>query len=155
MTEIIKNLYIGNDKTARDEKWIRKHNIKLIVNCTYELPNYFIKKIPHLKYIKLELHDNIYEKIKEACIFSYGYIEKALKKGDAVLIHCYAGISRSSTVMIYYMVRHSNKELNCIWTYVKNIYPKAKPNINYRAQLRALCQDMLPRKTSYEICWTF
>jgi hypothetical protein len=153
MTEIVRNLYIGNIQTAANYEWLKAHNIKLIVNCTGNIPNYFAGDIKGLKYIKLELNDDLQEKIKDACLFSYGYINKTLERGNSVLIHCRAGISRSSTILIYYLLRKNNAGLSDVWTYIKKIYPKAKPNINYRHQLRELCQGMSHQKKDYDICW--
>jgi hypothetical protein len=41
MTEIIPRVYLGNAYNARDYYTLKNKNIKLIINCTKEFPNYF------------------------------------------------------------------------------------------------------------------
>jgi protein-tyrosine phosphatase len=40
----------------------------------------------------------------------YRFIDDALRNGGCVLVHCMAGISRSSSVLIYYMMKKNNDE---------------------------------------------
>ena len=50
------------------------------------------------------------------------------KKGAKILFHCYAGISRSSTVAIAYLSRLVNKTTKEVYNMVKEKRPRIEPN---------------------------
>ena len=49
----------------------------------------------------------------------YKFIEKA-RKFTNVLVHCFAGVSRSSTAVIMYLMRKNNWTLEKAYYFVKN-----------------------------------
>lgn len=67
------------------------------------------------------------------------FIEEAVKTPNAcVIIHCYAGISRSATVVLAYFMVHHQKTLDEALTHVKQVRPMVNPNHAFYEMLRAL-----------------
>ncbi|EFC40883.1 predicted protein [Naegleria gruberi] len=82
-------------------------NIGSIVNCTCEVPNYYENHEEiAVKYMKVEIDDNAYQDISKHFDATFEFISNSIEnEGKAVLVHCQAGISRSSTIVIAYLMR--------------------------------------------------
>lgn len=61
--------------------------------------------------------------------------EKVRKMNGVVLIHCMAGISRSVTLTIAYLMAHFGMSMQDAYQYVKDKRPAISPNLNFMGQL--------------------
>lgn len=79
------------------------------------------------------LYDNI---SRNGVTLPMNYVaDEAEKNGGRVLVHCQAGVSRSSTIAIaYVMVRLSMTMLEA-FQFVKSKRPIVAPNFNFMGQL--------------------
>jgi protein-tyrosine phosphatase len=107
MIEVLEGLYLGNRESARDLARLREAGITHVVNCTDELPNYHDG---HLVYLALRLRDpdpGLCKHLARVCDF----IDRA-RKGGRVLVHCFAAVSRSPSVVLAYLCHqgHSLEE---------------------------------------------
>lgn len=132
MTQITDHIFIGNNNHARSLNWLTTNKITHIVNCTKELDNYYPD---HFNYLKLHLWDLEHQSLKSSLEPSYAFIQKAVSNSGIVLIHCNAGISRSSSILIYYLMRTNRWKFFQTLTYVQKLYPKANPNTGFGNQL--------------------
>jgi hypothetical protein len=99
MIEIVEGLYLGNREAARDLGRLRQAGITHIVNCTCELPNYHEGQFV---YLALGLSDPDPElETHFPAVFSF--IDEARRGGGRVLVHCFAAISRSPSVVLAYL----------------------------------------------------
>lgn len=57
------------------------------------------------------------------------------KTGNITLIYCVAGVSRSATLCIAYLMKHCNLTLIEAYNHVKLRRPRIKPNCNFFKQL--------------------
>ena len=62
-------------------------------------------------------------------------MKEALSSGGKVLVHCYAGVSRSATIVIAYLILEHN--LGCLeaTALVKRQRPEVFPNAGFQRQL--------------------
>lgn len=112
-------LFLGSMNEASDEFLLEKMKVTHILNCTYEIDNYFEKK-NKFKYLQVELDDDEEEEIEKHFDKAHKFISKyfislkldqAKEENGRVLVHCLAGISRSSTMVISYIMREYKSSL--------------------------------------------
>jgi protein-tyrosine phosphatase len=63
------------------------------------------------------------------------FIAKAIKSGGVVLVHCYAGVSRSASVVIAYLMKELGLPALDAMTYVRKRRPIIFPNPGFQRQL--------------------
>ncbi|XP_061389998.1 DC-STAMP domain-containing protein 2-like [Musca vetustissima] len=69
---------------------------------------------------------------------AFNFIDKALNNGGCVLIHCNAGVSRSASVVIAYLMKYKNMDFEIAHGYVKTRRECIQPNAGFLKQLRSL-----------------
>jgi protein-tyrosine phosphatase len=101
--EIIPRLYLSNDFVARNRKILNDNHITHILNLTTNIPNLFEPEIIYKKFIIFDFENqNISLYFDEA----FEFIDTALSdENNSVLVHCNAGISRSASFVIAYLMK--------------------------------------------------
>ncbi|CCV02518.1 Dual specificity phosphatases [Armadillidium vulgare iridescent virus] len=132
-------LYLGNCFSGKNYK---EHGFTRIVNVT---ENNFPYTTPHL-WISLPDREesDLFSKLES----STDYIYQSLKSGHKVLIHCQAGISRSATITIAFVMRVLHKNLDDALEYVKAKRPIVNPNKGFIQQLK-LFENFLNSNKKY------
>jgi atypical dual specificity phosphatase len=79
-----------------------------------------------------ELNDDIVRRFDSAA----GQIHEWLQSGKRVLVHCFAGVSRSVTAVIWYLMRYEGHAWDDALALVKRHRVRANPNIRFEIPLR-------------------
>jgi protein-tyrosine phosphatase len=141
-TLIIKNLYLGDYSNATNllHPLIKELNIKYVINCCKGGQNFFPN---HFKYINLDWIDNIEQNINENNEIdnTLEFIEEALNKDETVFVHCGAGISRSATVIIGYLMKKYNWNYQEAYDFVKLKKLNIQPNKGFEVQLKRIFEN--------------
>jgi len=133
MDKIISRLYLGNDVVAQDLKLLKENKITHILNLTTNIPN----KFEHIVYKKIIMLDIESQNIRQYFDESFEFIDESLKNdNNSVLVHCNAGVSRSTSFIIAYLLqKHLFKSYSDALHYVKKRRPVVSPNYGFEKQL--------------------
>jgi len=135
LVEIIPNLYLGNIKTASDKVMLEKNNITHVLGITKAEIDYWEK----LKVRKYSLNDTPGTDLSKIFEESIGFINAALNvKGNKVLVHCRAGISRSVTIICAYLIATKRITAKAALKLVRKKRSHANPNFGFWKQLREM-----------------
>lgn len=135
MSKIIEKLYLGNIDDVQSAKFIKENNIKLIVNAAVEVTVPIYEDVSLI--MNLQWYDSIEQPI-DFCFLDYlvNVINSFIRNNKAVLVNCFAGVSRSSTIVIAYIMKYHNMSFEEAFNYVQSKRWFINPNINFRNVLK-------------------
>ncbi|XP_009319641.1 PREDICTED: dual specificity protein phosphatase 6 [Pygoscelis adeliae] len=155
--EILPYLYLGCAKDSTNLDVLEEFGIKYILNVTPNLPNLF-ENAGEFKYKQIPISDHWSQNLSQFFPEAISFIDEARGKNCGVLVHCLAGISRSVTVTVAYLMQKLNLSMNDAYDIVKMKKSNISPNFNFMGQLldfeRTLglsspCDNRVPNQQLY------
>ncbi|KAJ8255082.1 hypothetical protein GJAV_G00200730 [Gymnothorax javanicus] len=141
LSPILPFLFLGNERDARDLELLLRLNISFVVNVTTHLPLYHLPTgLVHYK--RLPATDSSKQNLRQYFEEVFEFIEEAHQSGRGVLVHCQAGVSRSATIVIAYLMKHTLMTMQDAYKYVKSRRPVVSPNLNFMGQLLEFEKDL-------------
>ena len=132
---------IGNYAT-KEEDLLDALHIKVVISALTEdeYEDYMIasEDFPGITWHRLVIDDDQDERISEHFFTVYNIISKALSENKNVIVHCAAGMSRSPSLVIAYLMIENRWCYEEAYNYVKSRRPIVEPNIGFVKQLKAL-----------------
>ncbi|CAI2184663.1 11746_t:CDS:1 [Funneliformis geosporum] len=117
-------------------------NGEIIDNMKYIDNNDFIPP----KYLKIDIADDPSSDIYKHFCECIGFIENAKSTNGHVYIHCQAGISRSVTIVIAYLMSSQKISYKQAFDLIKEKRPIAKPNHGFIKQLREFEKEVIDKE---------
>ncbi|KAG8195646.1 hypothetical protein JTE90_004981 [Oedothorax gibbosus] len=133
--EILPYLFLGNAKNAADLVALKRHKIKYVLNVTPNLPNAFEDAGLGIKYMKIPIQDHWSQNLATFFPEAIAFIDEARQKRKSILVHCLAGISRSVTITLAYLMQKLSMPLNDAYDFVRTRKTNISPNFNFMGQL--------------------
>lgn len=124
-------LYLGDVWDSQSESFIKGKDITHILNCTSELPS----QMDGVEYMNVPVQDVPDEDIGKYFISTRDFLDKARRENGTVLVHCYAGVSRSATIVIAYLIS-LGMSLEDALAYVIKKRLRVQPNTGFFQQLK-------------------
>lgn len=137
-------LWIGSQQDSQNHAASKRHNITLVVNCTRNVPF----KVPGVERVRVAVDDDPGEADEMLWHLprAVSAIEDHLSKGGGVLVHCYAGISRSASVVAAYLMFKEGLSVREAMARIKAVKPETfGPDPTFASALHAF--ERLTRQT--------
>ena len=140
MNYIIDNIYLGDSAAGGDEEYLKSYNITAVVNCAVDFVSYF----EDIKYIELNLIDEPYQSLFPKIEVAYKFIK--LNSQNNILVHCILGKSRSTSVVIYYLMNEKKWDYDTCYEYIRERRPIVEPIEGFQQQLREYYENNIRNK---------
>jgi protein-tyrosine phosphatase len=146
-SKITDHIFVGDIHAAiqsrpSDEDYLEKLNIKVVISALteYEYEDYMINKddFPEIDWYRFVIDDSHNENIMKYFYSVYNLIKMSITEGKNILIHCAAGVSRSPTLAIAYLMIDNKWSVEETVDYVRKKRPQIEPNIGFMKQLKQL-----------------
>ncbi|CAB1317390.1 unnamed protein product [Coregonus sp. 'balchen'] len=113
LNKVLPDLYLGNFKDARDREQLARNNITHILS----IHDSAAPILPHFKQSIMFMHES-------------------RLKGEGCLVHCLAGVSRSVTLVVAYIMTVTGLGWQEALAAVRVARPCAGPNLGFQHQLQ-------------------
>lgn len=145
-TEVYPNLFLGGAITALNITKLVQLGINLVINVSQEKYPFSLHSLSHvnttkeyyekanINFIGIAADDCPSFNLTKYFIPVSEIIDKALKNNERVFIHCFAGISRSATIVIAFLVLKKNMSVSQAIHYIRKKRP-INPNEGFINQL--------------------
>jgi hypothetical protein len=121
------------DVVAKNRDILRKNGITHFFNCVgFVCPEYFKSD---LVYCTLWLLDSPIEDITSILYDVFDYFEDVREQGGRVFVHCCHGVSRSTSLVITYLMWREGQSFDDAFQFVKAARGIANPNLGFDCQL--------------------
>ncbi|OXB65881.1 hypothetical protein ASZ78_008575 [Callipepla squamata] len=132
LSRITPCLYLSDSVAASSAQLLAANHITTIINVSREMAS-----VPHpgVQYLHVPVADTPTAPIS-ACFNSVSNLIRSVgERGGRTLLHCAAGVSRSATVCIAYLMKHHVMSLLSAHAWVRSCRPIIRPNNGFWQQL--------------------
>ena len=144
MDEIIENkLWLGNYSSALGTQILKEKGINKVITVTDFSEG--IKYDENINHKKFSIDDSP----KENIIQYFDDCLNFIKEEGKILVHCMAGVSRSASIVIAYLMWTKKLEFEQALAEVREKRPLVGPNIGFEKQLQMF--EKLLKENNYEI----
>uniref|UniRef100_A0A8D2MZW1 Dual specificity phosphatase 1 n=1 Tax=Zonotrichia albicollis TaxID=44394 RepID=A0A8D2MZW1_ZONAL len=145
--EILPFLYLGSAYHASRKDMLDALGITALINVSANCPNHFEG---HYQYKSIPVEDNHKADISSWFNEAIDFIDSVKSEGGRVFVHCQAGISRSATICLAYLMRTNRVKLDEAFEFVKQRRSIISPNFSFMGQLLQFESQVLAPNCSAE-----
>uniref|UniRef100_A0A8C6WNE7 Dual specificity protein phosphatase n=1 Tax=Neogobius melanostomus TaxID=47308 RepID=A0A8C6WNE7_9GOBI len=142
--EILPFLYLGSAYHASRKDMLDMLGITALINVSANCPNHFEDSY---LYKSIPVEDNHKADISSWFNEAIEFIDSVRNKGGRVFVHCQAGISRSATICLAYLMRTNRVKLDEAFEFVKQRRSIISPNFSFMGQLLQFESQVLASST--------
>jgi protein-tyrosine phosphatase len=136
---IIDNIYLGGTVGACNYDFLENNDIKYVVNISDNVPNIFRER--EIDYLKIDKKDDGKEDLtREDFENAYKFILDTQEGNKKVLVHCFAGQSRSVAILIYYLNKKHSYTIQQSLDLLKERRKWVNPSTKFIDNLTLICE---------------
>lgn len=133
--QIIPNLYLGGVAAASDKDKLVQQGIRAVCCCVRELEFPTREFSKEVEYYRVDIEDIGREPIELFFPEATEFIHSWISREQPVLVHCRAGVSRSASVVIAYLIAYHGYSLHDAFFLVRSHRSIVTPNIGFMEKL--------------------
>ncbi|KDR19773.1 dual specificity protein phosphatase 14 isoform X2 [Zootermopsis nevadensis] len=114
---------------------LRELGVSCVVNAASELPDTPLPQDRQVAYFKVGVEDRPNVDLLSHMDFVADMIEEVRCADGKTLVHCVAGVSRSATLCLAYLMKHERMPLRKAFSYLRSRRPSIRPNSGFFSQL--------------------
>jgi protein-tyrosine phosphatase len=143
---IIDRVWLGSMIAGKNKHYLKSigitHVLSVLNDCRPFYPDDFT-------YLSINLEDDDSEDIKQHFTKAIDFMDTAIYDSDGhVFVHCAAGVSRSATIVIAYLMKKQNLSFDDALKIVQTKRPVICPNVGFREQLKTYEEELKEQQTS-------
>ncbi|XP_004072327.1 dual specificity protein phosphatase 2 [Oryzias latipes] len=138
--ELLPFLFLGSAVHSSRREMLTAAGITAVLNVSSTCPNLYEGEF---KYLRLTVEDTLAADIRACFNTAIAFIDSVKQSGGRVLVHCQAGISRSATICLAYLMHTQRVRLNEAFDFVKQRRNVISPNLAFMGQLLQFETDIL------------
>lgn len=146
--EILPGLFLGDSLHSAQQANLRELGITCLLNVSTTCKNLFEQDFD---YMNIPVNDNDSANISSWFNEAITFIDNARDNDGKVLVHCHAGVSRSATVCIAYLMYKNSLTLEEAFDHVRSRRGVISPNLNFMQQLKEFEKDLFSSSKSFDI----
>eukprot|EP00897_Mesotaenium_endlicherianum_P004553 jgi/Mesen1/4125/ME000218S03236 len=127
-------VYVGSVGAANNREDLKKLNITAVLTVANAMEPFYPEEF---QYEIISVLDDPQVDLLSRFDDCHKYINTVKQQGGKVLVHCFAGRSRSVTVVIAYLMREKRLRFLAAYRHTARCRPEAAPNAGFIAQLQA------------------
>ncbi|CAI2348042.1 unnamed protein product [Caenorhabditis sp. 36 PRJEB53466] len=137
ISEILPNLYLAGRTVSQNSELLKEKNVTTVINVSdREVPNYQQNHPSVRNYKFYPISDTANSKFDEIVEEAVRLIHVSRLNGEAVLVHCFLGVSRSATLVAFYLISAFEMKWKDAVDFVHHRRSSVNPNFGFLHQLK-------------------
>ncbi|XP_057575073.1 dual specificity protein phosphatase 21 [Hippopotamus amphibius kiboko] len=132
LSQITSSLYISNAVAANNKLMLSTNHITTVINASVEVNTTFFEDI---QYVQVPVADVPTSRLCDFFDPIADHIHSVEMKQGRTLLHCAAGVSRSASLCLAYLMKYRSMSLLDAHTWTKSCRPIIRPNNGFWEQL--------------------
>ncbi|KAE8608790.1 hypothetical protein XENTR_v10011604 [Xenopus tropicalis] len=132
MTKIVDGLYLGNIRDSEDKATLNRNGIRHIVS----VHNNAKPLLQEMTYLCISASDSSSQNLIQHFKQCIKFIHECRLHGGGCLVHCLAGVSRSTTILVAYLMTVTNFGWDECLSAVRSVRSYVGPNFGFQQQLQ-------------------
>ncbi|XP_075413639.1 dual specificity protein phosphatase 18-like [Tenrec ecaudatus] len=148
LSQVTSSLYISSGAAANNKLLLSHHQITTVINISAEVVN---TRHENIQYMQVPVTDTPISRLCDFFDPIADHIHAVELKQGRTLLHCAAGISRSATLCLAYLMKYHAMSLLDAHVWAKSCRPIIRPNSGFWEQLIHYECQLFGKNTVYMV----